>query len=70
MATDGDPIVKSYFENESFKNKLLLESLVDMVCLSKTHYSYYMASNVSLVSMLMRKDFNYNFIDNHIDYSK
>jgi len=70
MASDGDALSRSFFENESFKNKLLLESLIDMVCLSKTYYSYYMASNVSLVSMLMRKDFNYHFIDNHIDYSK
>jgi hypothetical protein len=69
MQSNGDALYRSYYESNSFKKKLALESLIDMQYLARSNYAFYMSSNVSLVAMLMRKNFNYKFIDDHIDYS-
>jgi hypothetical protein len=69
MHSNGDALYRSYYESNSFKKKLALESLIDMQYLARSNYAFYMSSNVSLVAMLMRKNFNYTFIDDHIDYS-
>jgi hypothetical protein len=69
MHSNGDALYRSYYESNSFKKKLALESLIDMQYLARSNYALYMSSNVSLVAMLMRKNFNYKFIDDHIDYS-
>lgn len=58
--------------NKSPEEKYLMgeEAIIDSIIMSKCDYSFYVKSNISLLSILLRDDFNYNFIDNHIDYTK
>lgn len=65
-----DPLEETIFENEKFKNQLIFDPLVEAFAMSKTSYSYCMRSNVSYLGILYRNDFNYEFIDDHIDYSR
>ncbi|WP_440924833.1 hypothetical protein [Candidatus Pelagibacter sp.] len=58
------------YENEDFKNKLIIEPIIEAYIMSKTSYSYLMRSNISYLSILYRNDFNYEFIDDHIDYER
>ena len=54
------------------ENKYILgeEAIIDFLIMSRCSYSLCMKSNLSLLTILMRKDFNYKFIDNHIQYDK
>ena len=56
--------VVSLFESESNKKKLCKEALFDAIILSKCKFNYYSESNLSLLSLLMRNDFNYKFLNN------
>lgn len=54
------------------KNKYILgeEAIIDFLIMSRCSYSLCMKSNISLLTILMRNDFNYKFVDNHIQYDK
>jgi hypothetical protein len=65
-----DPLEEIIYEKEDFKNKLIIEPIIEAFIMSKTSYSYLMRSNISYLSILYRNDFNYEFIDDHIDYER
>ena len=48
------------------ETQLGLEALTDMILLSRSDYSLLSQSNLSLCSILLRKDFKFSFIDAHI----
>jgi len=52
------------------KFKLGVDMLVDAIIMSMCKYSLCVRSNVSILNILMRDNFNYNFIDDHIDYGR
>lgn len=58
------------FSNADQNIKYLLgeEALIDSILMSQSTYALYMRSNISLLSILLRTDFNYEFLDDHIDY--
>lgn len=56
------------YSDEAKKNKLAVDMLTDVIIMSSCKYSLCMKSNVSILNILFRNDFNYEFIDNHIDY--
>lgn len=58
------------FTNEKDEKKYLIgeEALVDSILMSRCDSSLYVRSNISLLSLLLRKDFNYEFYDDHIIY--
>ena len=58
--------------NDTAKNKFLLgeEAIIDFLLMSRCSYSLCMKSNLSLLNILIRSDFNYHFIDDHIQYDK
>lgn len=58
----------SLFESEKIKNKICEEALIDTVLMSMTDYSFFCQSNLSLVALLLRNDYEYSFIDDHINY--
>lgn len=57
------------FEEEAVKYTMGEEMIIDMLLMSKCNFSYYVRSNVSLLSLLMRNDFNYEFYDDHVNYN-
>ena len=54
------------YGHEKWKTQLGLEALTDMIFLSRSNYSLLSQSNLSLCSILLRKDFKFKFIDAHI----
>jgi len=58
-------------QNKDFYTKYQtgIDVLTEIGIMSSCKYSLYMKSNVSLVSILMRNNLNYEFIDDHIDYT-
>lgn len=54
--------------SEANRNQIAQEVLKDIFLLSKCNFCLNVKSNVSLASIFMRTDYNYKFIDNHIDY--
>ena len=70
MNSSYDPLEETIYESEQFKNRLILDPFIEAFIMSKTQYSYYMRSNVSYMSILHRDNFKYEFIDDHIDYSR
>jgi hypothetical protein len=54
------------YQNEDFKTKLGEEAILDSILMSKCVYSLLSQSNLSLVSILLRKDFNYKLIDENL----
>jgi hypothetical protein len=68
LSTEKD--TGSHFINvygtESWKTQLGIEALTDAILLSKCKYSLLSQSNLSLVSILFRDDYNYEFLDAHI----
>jgi hypothetical protein len=57
------------FENEKIKNKNCKDALIDAIILSKSEESLLCQSNLSILSILMRNNNNYNFLDADIVYS-
>jgi len=58
--------------NDTEENKYILgeEAIIDFLIMSRCSYSLCMKSNLSLLTILMRNDFNYKFIDNHVQYNE
>ena len=50
------------YQNEDFKTKLGEEAILDSILMSKCSYSLLSQSNLSLVSILLRKDYKYKFL--------
>jgi hypothetical protein len=59
----------SIFESESLKLKNCKIALIDMILLSKCDESLLCQSNLSIVSILMRDNNKYDFLDSDIEYS-
>ena len=59
----------SIFESESIKLKNCKIALIDMILLSKCDESLLCQSNLSIVSILMRDNNKYDFLDSDIEYS-
>ena len=57
---------------DTAENKHILgeEAIIDFLLMSRCSYSLCMRSNLSLLSILARQDFNYSFIDDHITYDR
>lgn len=55
--------------NSETKHILGEEALIDSILMSKSNYACHMRSNISLLSILLRNDYNYEFIDDHIVYN-
>ncbi len=53
-----------------FKHSLGRDVLIDALALSRTAHALLMSSNVSLLSLFLRNDFHYEFIDATFDYSE
>jgi len=58
-----DGLHKNYWESDDIKTKIAEEALLDTMLMSRCNYSLLSSSNISLVSILMRKDNKYSFID-------
>lgn len=58
------------YASEEIKTKLVTDVIRDIIIMSKCKYSLLSSSGVSLLSILMRNNYNYEFIDNHINYKK
>jgi len=68
LSTEQD--IGTHFINvygtESWKTQLGIEALTDAILLSKCKYSLLSQSNLSLASILLRNDYNFEFLDAHI----
>jgi hypothetical protein len=56
------------YADEETKTKLGEEAIIDAVIMSKCKYSILSKSNISLLTILLRDDYNFEFIDDHIKY--
>ena len=54
------------YGSENWKTQLGTEALTDAILLSKCKYSLLSQSNLSLASILLRDDYNFEFLDAHI----
>ncbi len=56
------------YEDEETKTRLGEEAIIDSIIMSKCKYSLLSKSNVSLLSILLRDDYNFSFLDGHTKY--
>jgi hypothetical protein len=54
------------WESETHKNKLATEAILDSIIMSNCSYSLLSQSNMSIMTLLMRNDYNYDFLDKHM----
>jgi hypothetical protein len=54
------------YESEKYKSKLGEEALLDAMLMSNCNYSLLSQSNLSIVTLLLRNDYNYSFLDKHM----
>jgi len=54
------------WECETHKNKLATEAILDSIIMSNCNYSLLSQSNISIMTLLMRNDYNYDFLDKHM----
>jgi hypothetical protein len=54
------------WESETHKNKLAIEAILDSIIMSNCNYSLLSQSNISIMTLLMRNDYNYDFLDKHM----
>jgi hypothetical protein len=57
------------YESESYKTLLGEEALLDIMLMSNCNYSLLSQSNVSLITLLLRNDYDYDFLDLHMQTS-
>jgi hypothetical protein len=62
--------IQNVYESERLKFKITTDVLGDIIIMSKCKYSLCMKSGVSLINILMKKKYNYEFIDDEIDYNR
>jgi hypothetical protein len=60
--------ISSIYKSPEKKYILGEEAIIDTILMSKCDYSFCVRSNLSLLNIILRDDFNYEFIDDHIDY--
>ena len=60
----------NWHREPEFKHSLGRDMLIDALVLSRTTHALLMASNVSLLSLFLRRDLHYEFIDAKFDYSE
>jgi len=73
LTTNNNPYGIHYsnvHSTDEKKYKLGVDMLVDAVIMSVCNYSLCVRSNVSILNILMRDNYNYKFIDDHIDYGR
>ena len=58
--------VDNIWESETHKNKLAIEAILDSIIMSNCNYSLLSQSNISIMTLLMRNDYNYDFLDKHM----
>jgi len=56
------------YNDDNKKFKLGVDMLTDVFIMAACKYSLCMKSNVSILNILLRDNYDYEFIDNHIDY--
>jgi hypothetical protein len=54
------------WECETHKNKLATEAILDSIIMSNCNYSLLSQSNISIMTLLMRNDYNYDFLDKNM----
>ena len=57
------------WESETHKNKIASEAILDSIIMANCDYSLLSQSNISAMTILMRNDYKYDFIDKHLKYS-
>lgn len=59
------------YANEMKDKKYVLgeEAIIDMLLMSRCQYSLCSHSNLSLLNIIIRKDYNYEFLDDHVEYN-
>jgi hypothetical protein len=62
--------IQNVYASEMVKFKMTNDVLGDIMIMSECKHSLCMKSGVSLVNILMRNNYNYEFIDDEIDYDK
>ena len=60
--------ISSIYKTPEEKYLLGEEAIIDTILMSRCDYSFCVRSNLSLLNIILRNDFNYEFIDDHIDY--
>lgn len=60
----------NWHREPAFKHSLGRDMLIDALALSSTTHALLMTSNVSLLSLFLRSDFQYEFMDARFDYSE
>jgi len=60
--------ISSIHKTPEEKYTLGEEAIIDTILMSKCDYSFCVRSNLSLLNIILRDDFNYEFIDDHINY--
>jgi hypothetical protein len=64
--TDRGVHNNNIWESETHKNKLATEAILDSIIMSNCNYSLLSQSNISIMTLLMRNDYNYDFLDKHM----
>jgi hypothetical protein len=59
----------SIFESEKIKIKSCKDALIDAILIARCDESLVCQSNLSIISILIRKDSKYHFLDSDINYS-
>jgi hypothetical protein len=57
------------YEDEETKTKLGEEAIIDSMIMSKCKYSILSKSSISLLTILLKNDYNFSFIDGDINYT-
>jgi hypothetical protein len=68
--SDGGLHYSNAYSDDAKKYKLGVDMLTDVIIMASCKYSLCMRSNVSFLNILLRDNYNYEFIDNHIDYGR
>lgn len=61
-----DGIHHNFWESDSFKTKIAEEALLDIMLMARCNYSFLSTSNISLISILMRRNNKYSFLDSDL----
>ena len=54
------------FESEKFKNSNAEQAIIDCILMSKCSHSLFSKSNLALVSIMLKDNYNFSFLDEHI----
>ena len=54
------------FESEKFKNLNAEQAIIDCILMSRCSHSLFSKSNLALVSIMLKDNYNFSFLDEHI----